>query len=109
MASVAELEAGLVSERTKAALAAAKARGVTWEIRMVHVRSVVSRRQQRARGSDQTEREHASNLRSILEDIRAQGITSIRKIADEMNRRGILAPRGGEWRPTTVVRLLSRI
>jgi hypothetical protein len=53
--------------------------------------------------------EHATNLRSILDDVRAQGITSIRKIAEELNERGILAPRGGEWQPTTVVRLLVRL
>ena len=53
--------------------------------------------------------EHASNLRSIVGDVRAQGITSIRKIAEELNQRGILAPRGGEWQPTTVVRLLARL
>ena len=53
--------------------------------------------------------EHATNLRSILDDVRAQGITSIRKIAEELNQRGILAPRGGEWQPTTVVRLLARL
>jgi hypothetical protein len=52
--------------------------------------------------------EHAGNLRSILEDIRRQGIISVRKIAEELNRRRILAPRGGEWQPTTVVGLLSR-
>ena len=53
--------------------------------------------------------EHATNLRSILEDIRGEGITSIRRTAEELNRRGILAPRGGEWQPTTVVRLLARL
>ena len=53
--------------------------------------------------------EHATNLRSILDDIRGEGITSIRKIAEELNQRGILAPRGGEWQPTTVVRLLARL
>lgn len=57
----------------------------------------------------QKAQEHASNLRSILEDVRAQGITSVRKIADELNERGILAARGGEWQPTTVVRLLARL
>jgi Recombinase len=53
--------------------------------------------------------EHATNLRSILDEVRAQGTTSVRKIAEELNNRGILAPRGGEWQPTTVVRLLARL
>ena len=53
--------------------------------------------------------EHATNLHSILDDVRAQGTTSVRKIAEELNNRGILAPRGGEWQPTTVVRLLARL
>jgi hypothetical protein len=52
--------------------------------------------------------EHATNLRSIMDDVRAQGTTSVRKIAEELNNRGILAPRG-EWQATTVVRLLARL
>jgi hypothetical protein len=39
--------------------------------------------------------EHAENLRSILDDIRSDGTTSVRQITEELNRRGILAPRGG--------------
>lgn len=111
MASVAELEAGLISERTKAALAAAKARGVklgnpngarALRGKQVGNKEAVEAVQRRAQ-------EHATNLRAIVEDIQAQGITSIRKMADELNRRAILAPRGGEWQPTTVVRLLARL
>jgi DNA invertase Pin-like site-specific DNA recombinase len=111
MASVAELEAGLISERTKAALAAAKARGVklgnpngarALRGKQVGNREAVAAVQLKAR-------EHANNLRAIVEDIRAQGITSIRKIAEELNNRAVLAPRGGEWQPTTVVRLLARL
>jgi hypothetical protein len=52
--------------------------------------------------------EHA-DLSAIVEDIRAQGITSIRQIAEELNSRAVLTPRGGEWQPTTVVRLLARL
>jgi hypothetical protein len=44
-----------------------------------------------------------------VDDIRAHGITSVRKITEELNERGILAPRGGAWQPTTVVRLLGRL
>ena len=40
--------------------------------------------------------EHAENLRSILDDIRGDGTTSVRQIAEELNCRGILAPRGGD-------------
>ena len=104
-------EAGLISERTKAALAAAKARGVklgnpngarALRGKQTGNKEAVEAVQRRAQ-------EHASNLRTIVEDIRAQGITSIRKIAEELNSRAILAPRGGEWQPTTVVRLLARL
>ena len=111
MASVAELEAGLISERTKAALAAAKARGVklgnpngarALRGKQVGNKEAVATVKLKAQ-------EHANNLRAIVEDIRAQGITSIRTMAEELNRRAILAPRGGEWQPTTVVRLLARL
>jgi DNA invertase Pin-like site-specific DNA recombinase len=111
MASVAELEAGLIGERTKAALAAAKARGVK-------LGNPNGARALRGKQTGNAEavvaikakaQAHADNLRAILDDIRGQGITSVRKIASELNQRGILTPRGGEWQPTTVVRLLERL
>ena len=41
--------------------------------------------------------ERAENLKAIVEDIRAQGIISVRAVAAELNRRGILTARGGDW------------
>jgi DNA invertase Pin-like site-specific DNA recombinase len=111
MASVAELEAGLISERTNAALAAAKARGVKLGnpngARALRGKQVGNK--EAVAAVKLKAQEHANNLRAIVDDIRAQGITSIRKIAEELNNRAILAPRGGEWQPTTVVRLLARL
>jgi DNA invertase Pin-like site-specific DNA recombinase len=111
MASVAELEAGLISERTKAALAAAKARGVKLGnpngARALRGKQVGNK--EAIAAVKLKANEHATNLRAIVEDIRGQGITSVRKMAEELNRRGILTPRGGEWQPTTVVRLLARL
>ncbi|WP_247374652.1 recombinase family protein [Bradyrhizobium sp. 173] len=34
---------------------------------------------------------------------------SVRGIAEELHARGIRAPRGDTWHPTTVSRLLSRL
>jgi DNA invertase Pin-like site-specific DNA recombinase len=111
MASVAELEAGLISERTKAALAAAKARGV----------KLGNPNGARALRGKQTGNAHAvaavkanaerraGNLVAIVNDIRSQGLTSVRAIAAELNARGVLTPRGGEWHPTSAARLLSRL
>jgi Recombinase len=53
--------------------------------------------------------EQGANLRSIVDDIRADRTTSVRQITEELNRRGIVAPRGGEWHPTVVVRLIDRL
>jgi hypothetical protein len=53
--------------------------------------------------------EHAENLRAIVADVRAHGATSVRRIADALNSRDILTPRGGRWHATSVVRLLERL
>jgi DNA invertase Pin-like site-specific DNA recombinase len=111
MASVAELEAGLISERTKAALAAAKARGVKLGnpngARALRGKQTGNKE---ALAAVKANAEHrAENLRDIVDDLRAQGISSVRAIAAELNARGILTPRGGQWHPTSTARLLARL
>jgi DNA invertase Pin-like site-specific DNA recombinase len=111
MASVAELEAGLISERTKAALAAAKARGVKlgnpYGARALKGKQVGNKQAVAAVKANAEQR--AAGLRIIVDDLKDQGITSVRAIATELNERGILTPRGGEWHPTSAARLLSRL
>jgi len=111
MASVAELEAGLISERTKAALAAAKARGVKLgnpngarALRGKQVGNTQAVAAVRANAEDR-----AANLRAIVDDLRAQGFTSVRVVATQLNQHGILTARGRAWHPTSAARLLSRL
>jgi DNA invertase Pin-like site-specific DNA recombinase len=111
MASVAELEAGLISERTKAALAAAKVRGVKLgnpngarALRGKQVGNDAALSMIRARA-----RERADNLRAIVEDLRQHGAISVRAMTAALNDRAILTPRGGRWHPTSVARLLGRL
>jgi DNA invertase Pin-like site-specific DNA recombinase len=92
MAAVAQLEVGLIGERTKNALAAARKR--------------IEKTGQRGRLDI---KRRAGDLKAIVEDIKASGITTVRGIADELHARGIRAPRGDTWRPTAVARLLSRL
>lgn len=111
MASVAELEAGLISERTKAALAAAKARGVKLGnpngARALRGKQIGNAQAVAAVKANAEER--AANLRTIVDDIRSQGVTSVRAIAAQLNDRGILTPRGGAWHATSTARLMSRL
>ena len=111
MASVAELEAGLISERTKAALAAAKARGVKLGnpngARALRGKQVGNKQ---AVATVKARAQHrAADLRAIVDDLRSKGITSVRAVASELNKRGILTPRGGSWHPTSAARLLARL
>jgi DNA invertase Pin-like site-specific DNA recombinase len=105
MAAVAELEAGLISQRTKAALAAAKARGKV----LGGYRGgpkVDTLAGQRAR----TERAgaRARQLAGVVVPLRNEGI-SLRAIAAELAARGIRTPGGGAWTADAVRAVLQRI
>ena len=108
MAAVAEQEGRAISERTKAALAAAKARGVKlgWSIP-----GRASERGQAARKGAAVNKTRAltraANVLPVIEQIRA-GRASLRQIAAELNARGIKAARGGSWHATTVRNVLTR-
>jgi hypothetical protein len=51
----------------------------------------------------------ARALLPIVRKLTARGFISQRALADELNRKGIPAPRGGRWHLTTVVRALTRL
>lgn len=111
LAAVAEDEVRRISERTKAALAAAKARGVKLGnpngARALKGKQVGNKQAVAAVKANANYR--ASNLASIVDDIRTKGITSVRAVAKELNAQGILTPRGGRWHATSVARLITRL
>jgi DNA invertase Pin-like site-specific DNA recombinase len=100
-----------ISENTKTALAAAKARGV----KLGNPNGARALRGKQAGNTEAvtklkaTAAQRAGDLKAIVDDIRRSGITTTRGIAEELHVRGIRAPRGETWHPTAVSRLLSRL
>jgi DNA invertase Pin-like site-specific DNA recombinase len=99
MASVAELEAGLISERTKAALSVAKARGVRLGRHGAEILAPKYREEARQR---------AKQLQPVITDLKGQGL-SLTKIAAELNRRKVQTPRGGRWDHSSVDNVVQRL
>ncbi|WP_245183172.1 MULTISPECIES: recombinase family protein [unclassified Haematospirillum] len=111
-AAIAEEEARKISQRTKAALAAAKARGV----KLGGYRGYELTEDQRGRGLERSAEVRASganqravSLLPIISTIRAEGITSMGGIAKALNDRNVPTPAGGQWHPMSVSRLLRRL
>jgi DNA invertase Pin-like site-specific DNA recombinase len=107
MAVVAQAERKMISVRTKAALAAAKARGV----RLGKPENL--RHQEAGRVQGRARRTviaggRAADLRPIIADVRASGASSLRQIAAGLNGRGIPTARGGAWSAGQVKRVLER-
>jgi DNA invertase Pin-like site-specific DNA recombinase len=98
----AEWEAKKVSERTKAALAAARARGQRLG------RSMNAQRAQKGALANQgAARTFAANVLPIIADIRNAGVHTLDGIAGALNARGIATARGGEWHASTVRNALA--
>ncbi|MEJ0012420.1 MAG: recombinase family protein [Bauldia sp.] len=106
MAHVAQLEAGLISERTKAALGAAKARGrALGGYRGVPPTDAAREASKAALAARTAAR--ANDLRPTLEELKKSGVTSLSGIARELTARGIPTPRGGAWSASQVSRALA--
>ena len=117
LAAVAENEAEAISQRTKAALAAAKARGVRlgsarpghWNgrenRRMVGVKAAAKAAgEAHARAAE----EAYTDLFPIVSRLRTKGLT-LQRIADKLNTMGHTTRRGRSWTPTQVARVIKRL
>jgi DNA invertase Pin-like site-specific DNA recombinase len=102
-AALAEKERAMISARTKAALAAAKARGVKLggpklaQARKVAVATIT-----------EAASAHAANVLPIIREIQKAGASTLRDIAEALNARGIATARGGCWYAMTVSNILER-
>lgn len=108
MAAVAELEAGLIGQRTRAALAAAKARGKVLGGNRGTVPSAEARRAGIVVRQDQAA-DQARLLAPVLAELRGSGAASLRDIAAGLDARGIGTARGSAWTAAAVSRVLARI
>jgi len=98
-AAMGEHERRLISQRTKAGLERAKARGVK-----LGRNGKALAKQNAARANSQ-----AKELRPVIRRLRKEGVTTTRAIAAALNDQGIKSARGGQWHPQTVSLLLKRI
>ncbi len=124
LAMVAEQEREAISARTKAALAAAKARGTWTKPDGTPYRS--GNRLGNPKGADALRKagrgtsaaieavsrkadQHAERLRPVVADLRSRGVTSLGGIAAALNEAGMRTPRSGQWHASSVRNLLARL
>jgi len=103
-AAMAEQEARDISQRTTAALAALKARGV-----VLGNRTNLPEAAKMGLAVRQTQaNDFARNVLPIIHQIRAAGVEGYQAIAETLNARGIKTVRGGEWFAQSVKNVLLR-
>lgn len=106
LAAVAEEEARMISARTKAALAAAKARGVRLGNPHVLAGDPSASTKGNAVQIENARRRSAAVL-PIIERARRAGAVTLAEIAEALMARGVPAPRGGQrWAPAQVRRIM---
>ena len=94
-AALAEKERRMISERTKAGLAAARAKGAK-----------LGGANRKSAELHDAARKRAADLAPIFAEL---ADLSLLALADELNRRGIETPAGGKWYAQTVKRVRARL
>lgn len=110
-AALAEHERRMISERTKAALQAAKARGkVLGSPRNLNAVAAEAGRKKGVRARQIKADDFAKCVIPIIQGINQQSGMSLRKIAGELNAKNILTARGkaGRWTAAAVRNLIAR-
>jgi DNA invertase Pin-like site-specific DNA recombinase len=92
LAAVAQHEREMISERTKAALAAAKKRG-----QRLGNPNLSAAAKRGVAALKANARHFAANVRPIIEEIMRAGATSHNAIAAKLNERNVRTARGGVW------------
>ncbi|ATR19398.1 DNA-invertase (plasmid) [Roseomonas mucosa] len=103
-AALAEKERRMISERTRAALAAHKRQGV----RLGNPTNLNEAGRAGAAATAAEARRFAENVVPIILQAQVSGVTSLRGIAAVLDARGIRTPRGGRWGATQVRAVLAR-
>lgn len=103
LAAVAQHEREMISERTKAALAAAKRRGVTLG------NPQLAKAAKHGTAATKAAAKHfAANVLPVIRDIQAGGASSNTAIAAKLNERNVPTARGGKWAHVQVAAIIGR-
>lgn len=107
-AALAEKERAMISSRTKAGLAAAKARGTKLGM---SARSKSAVRTIAASGAKANQMAAIARIESIRWAVESalSGDASLRKASDLLNERGIASPGGGRWHAPSLLKAARRL
>jgi DNA invertase Pin-like site-specific DNA recombinase len=105
VAVMGEYEVGLISERTKAALAARRARGFS----LGTVANLKKGNPGAIAKLKAEAQEAAERMRPIIDNLKAEGVSTVRGLCVALNERGYVTATGSAWHPTSVARVLRRI
>jgi DNA invertase Pin-like site-specific DNA recombinase len=102
-AALAGKERALISTRTRQALSAAKARGITLGNPRLHTARKSAVQAVKAEAD-----RYAANILPIIREAQKAGASTLRQIAEALNARGIPTARGGLWYAQSVANILER-
>ena len=103
LAAVAQHEREMISQRTRDALQAAKARG-----KRLGNPNLARARQRALEANSAAADRFSANVRPIIEQVQKSGVSSLRGVARALTARGIKTARGGEWTARMVINVLER-